>query len=160
MKMRNDCPLLVSRVMSVNRPTASITPHWWNSHFRVLIHVLQREEEKEERSKKYKEERKKRQEGFCSLPFPISDIRCPLVCVLQTRSPPVSSWKSSERVGSVQLDWFAVAHFSAPALAGCLQCSGFSESVCAPDHHQLLLLQAAQEIEAFTKSVLLTFFFS
>ena len=84
MKMRNECPLLVSRVMSVNRPTASITPHCWNSHFRVLIHVLQREEEKEERSKKYKEKRKKRQEGFCSLPFPISDIRCPLMCAADT----------------------------------------------------------------------------
>lgn len=53
------------------------------------------------------------------------------MCVLQTRSPPVCSWKSSERVGSVQLDWFAGAHFSAAALAGCLQCSEFSEPVWA-----------------------------
>lgn len=80
---------------------------------------------------KKRKKKKKRRPSLCSLPFPISDIRCPLMCVLQTRSPPVCSWKSSERVGSVQLDWFAGAHFSAAALAGCLQCSEFSEPVWA-----------------------------
>lgn len=121
MKMRNEYPLLVSRARSVNRPAASITPRWCNSHVRVLIRVLHIEEKL--KVFKYKEE--------SSLPFPISDIRCPLMCVLQTRSPPACSWKSSERVGSVQLDWFAGAHFSAAALAGCLQCSEFSEPVWA-----------------------------
>lgn len=91
MKMRNEYPLLVSRARSVNRPAASITPRWCNSHFRVLIRVLHIEEKL--KVFKYKEEKKKkkRRPGLCSLPFPISDIRCPLMCVLQTRSPPVCS---------------------------------------------------------------------
>lgn len=104
------------------------------------------------KSKNIKKRRKrKRRPGLCSLPFPMSDIRCPLMCVLQMRSAPVCSWKSSERVGSVQLDWFAGAHFSAAALAGCLQSS------LSPFE---LLLQAAQETEAFIfhKECDLTFF--
>lgn len=128
MKMRNEYPLLVSRARSVNRPAASITPRWCNSHFRVLIRVLHIEEKL--KVFKYKEE--------SSLPFPISDIRCPLMCVLQTRSPPVCSRKSSERVGSVQLDWFAGAHFSQDVCSVRSSLSPFE-----------LLLQAAQETEAF-----------
>lgn len=97
MKMKTEYDLLVLKGGFVKHLTVSNPPQYCD------YHAWGANSSRPERIEMVKFDyinltQKKSHWGLCSLLLPIFDLRCPFMCAFP------------ERVGSVQLDWFAVAH--------------------------------------------------